>query len=115
MSSYFETELQNILQQIINEYDTGASANASSNASSNARTRNTTTRTLRQTPDYNQQILDMLKQIITYNRYMMLDHREAMNNTNNIVKNYGIMILQEGSILYHTSDEKKLSNIKNIV
>ena len=38
MSSYFETELQNILQQIINEYDTGASANASSNASSNART-----------------------------------------------------------------------------
>lgn len=72
MSSYFETELQNILQQMINEYDT--------RTSTSARTRNTTTSSRRQTTDYNQQILDMLKQIITDNRYIMIDHREAMNN-----------------------------------
>ena len=34
-----------------------------------------------------------------------------MNNTNNIIKNYGIVILKKDSILYHTSSEKNLSNI----
>jgi hypothetical protein len=34
-----------------------------------------------------------------------------MNNINNIIKNYGIVILKKNSILYHTSSEKNLSNI----
>lgn len=34
-----------------------------------------------------------------------------MNNIDNIVKNYGIMILKKGTILYHTSFEKNLFNM----
>ena len=34
-------------------------------------------------------------------------------NTNTLIKNYGIMVLRKGTILYHTSDEDKLFNTNN--
>jgi len=64
MSSSIETELENILQQIINEY--GQPTTTTTQPSS----RN----------QQQQQLIDMLRTVINEHRYTMLDHRDVMRN-----------------------------------
>jgi hypothetical protein len=64
MSSSIETELENILQQIINEYVQPT----------------TTTTQPSSRNQQQQQLIDMLRTVINEHRYTMLDHRDVMRN-----------------------------------
>jgi len=61
-----ETEIQNILEQLINEYDT-----ATNNIYSNSR------------PTSQHQLIDILRTVVNEYRYMMMDHRDFIQTTNN--------------------------------
>ena len=61
-----ETEIQNILEQLINEYDTAT------NNSRNSRS-----------PSSQHQLIDILRTVVNEYRYMMMDHRDFIQTTNN--------------------------------
>jgi hypothetical protein len=62
-----ETELQNVLQQLINEYDTA--------------TNNIYSPSLN--PSSQHQLIDILRTVVNEYRYMMMDHRDFIQTTNN--------------------------------